>query len=122
MEVEASSAQKNPSRTRSVLIGSFLILLGLVLGYFFIYRKVEQMKLQADITYSMKGMLLVSFSIVFGIFYLIFTPAGAGAWKDLTAKEKPFFIGALVLSALVFAGLAYWFNTQLIAYGYNPLF
>ncbi|MEO5684230.1 MAG: hypothetical protein ABIQ88_16435 [Chitinophagaceae bacterium] len=122
MEIDALPSQKKRFKPGPIIGGCFLILLGLGFGYFFIYRKLEEMKLQQDFTYSMKGMMIVPLCIVFGFYYIIFKPAGAGAWKDLTKREKPFFIAALLLSLLSFAGLAYWFSHQLTANGYAPIF
>ncbi|MEO6315893.1 MAG: hypothetical protein ABIO53_13165 [Chitinophagaceae bacterium] len=117
--MDASRQPKAPRNTRKILIGYGMVLLGFVLGYFFFYRKIEEMKMHETFSYSMKGLLLVPLCIVFGVYYIIFTPAGAGAWKDLTPREKPYFIGALVLVALITGVLAYWFQTQLTAYGYQ---
>ena len=122
MEIDALPAAGKSSKTPKILAGIFLILLGLVLGYFFVYAKVQEMKLQQDITYHMKLMILVPFCIVFGLYYIAFTPEGAGSWKELTQKQKPWFVAALVISALATVGLAYWFNSQLTAYGYEGIF
>lgn len=121
MEIDTLPSTPKPSKTKKVLVGCFLVVLGIVLCYFFIYQKIQEMKLQQDITYSVKGMLLVPVCIVFGLYYILFTPSGSGALKDLSAKEKPYFWGAMAVFLLASAGLFYWFSLQLKAYGYQGL-
>ena len=113
---------KNLQKQKKYWLVFFFVLLGLVLAYFFVYAKVQEMKLQQDITYHMKLMILVPFCIVFGLYYIAFTPEGAGSWKELTQRQKPWFVVALVISALATVGLAYWFNSQLKTYGYEGIF
>lgn len=113
---------KPSSKTRKILIGVFFILLGAAFAYFFIYKPLQSIQRQEEVKYYLKAMVLVPFSIVFGLYYIIFTPSGSGAWKELSSKEKPAFIAALVLSVLATAGLVYWFSSQLQAGGYTPIF
>ncbi len=122
MENENIAAKKPVSKTRKRMLGVLFILIGLVLGYFFIYLKIADMEQQKEITYSVKAMVLVPFSMVFGLYYILFTPSGSGAWKDLTVKERPIFIITLVLAAASTFFTVYVFSRQLSLYGYNPIF
>ncbi len=122
METNTHSEVKPASKTRKRILGLFLIAIGLGFGYFFIYRNIEAMQHHEEFSYYLKAMVLVPFAIVFGLYYVVFTPSGSGAWKDLTPGEKPPFVAALVLSALATVGMFYWFNAQLVAYGYESIF
>ncbi len=117
------SSPNHPSNTKKKLGGLVSLAVGLAFGYYFVYLKVQAMQQHLpEIRYSGKPLIFIPFMLVFGLYYLLFTPAGSGAWKELTPKEKPVFIAALIITLVGVVGLFVWFNSQLTQHGYEGLF
>lgn len=99
--------------------GLFLIIIGAIAMYFFIYAPIEEMKKQIEIDYSFKGILIGPALFVMGIYVLIFTNGGKFSIQDLSDKEKKTFYSAFAVG-FAFGFLAlYWFKNQLALHGYN---
>ncbi len=116
-----NSSSRRPARAK-IIIGTMMVLVGLIFAYFFVYQKIQAMRQHEDFTYSVKAMIIVPLGVVFGLYYIIFQPSGNGAWKNLEPKEKPSFIVTLVVFFISCILLAIWFNSQLKKYGYAPIF
>lgn len=99
-----------PIARNSFLGGVLLCGLGVVLGYFFLYRPLHALQTTGSMSYSMKGVMLAPLCIYMGA--LAFT----GKFRDgeirrLDAKGKPTFTrkgwiaaaGALVVIGITFA-------------------
>jgi hypothetical protein len=108
-----------PSKFSVKQMSFFIILLGFVLGYFFIYRKIEIMKQGQDLYYSYKVIALVPMCISMGLYFMIFRINNDGHFKNLSPKDKRTFVIAMVFMALSVIATIVWFNGQLAKYGYN---
>ena len=101
-------------------IGGLLCLaLAAAFGWFFIWRPLEAVHAHAaEVEYSIKAFVLVPFSAVFGLFFLLF-----GDSVPYRNVEKQSFTAAgwiLVLLAAGASGLSFWwFKAQFAALGYG---
>ncbi|MDD5150641.1 MAG: hypothetical protein PHC28_09180 [Flavobacterium sp.] len=114
---------KNINQYKSILKkslgGIFLIFIGLVAMYYYIYLTFEDSKLGNSIYYSFKGILIGPALFVMGIYVLAFTDGGKFSIQDLSSKEKRNFYFALFVGfALGFLAL-YFVNHNLEIYGYD---
>jgi lipoprotein signal peptidase len=108
------------SKTKIRLVGLAVFLMGTALGYYFVYLKWLAIRaLEPTVNYHLKIMFLVPFSIVLGLYYLLFAPSNGGAWKQLSSKERPILLIALVIAIVLSALLFIWFKSQLSKYGYQ---
>jgi hypothetical protein len=104
---------------KNILLYCFLILaIGLIFGYFFIYQKVEEMKLGKEISYSYKAIALSSLCISMGLYFIFFRIKTDGKYTDLPPKDKKIFIGAAVFMVISVIATIVWFNIQMTKYGY----
>lgn len=105
---------------KKLMLGASLIIMGLAMGYFFVYLKVVDILNHAEqVNYSYKAMFIVPFSLVFGIYYMLCRPSGANAWKDMESKDKPFFVITMILAFGSFFCLWYWFEQLLKQNGFS---
>lgn len=114
---------KNINQYKSILKkslgGLFLIFIGLVAMYYFIYLTIEDSKLGNSIYYSFKGILISPALFVMGVYVLAFTDGGKFSIQDLSSREKRIFYFALFVG-FVFGFLALYFvNNNLEIYGYD---
>ncbi len=99
--------------------GIFLIVVGAISMYYFIYLPIERMKHQLVIDYFYKGILIGPAIFVMGFYILIFTPGGRFSLQNLSSKEKKlFYLAVFIGLALGFVALC-WFKNQLAMNGYN---
>ena len=111
------NSRKGPNK---FLLGGGIALLGLFMGYFFVYLKVVDIQNHAEqVNYSYKAMMIAPFCTVLGLYYMLCRPTGANAWKDMEPIDKPFFVIALVLAVGSIGGLWYWFEQLLKLHGYT---
>ncbi len=104
---------------KNILLYCFLILtIGLIFGYFFIYQKVEDMKLGKEISYSYEAIALSPLSISMGLYFMLFRIKNNGHFKDLPLKDKKIFIGAAVFMIISVIATIVWFNMQMTKYSY----
>lgn len=68
--------------------GLFLLFIGLVAMYYFIYLTIEDSKLGKIIDYSFKGILIGPALFVMGIYVLAFTKGGKFSIQELSSREK----------------------------------
>ncbi len=119
-DVELPTTENDSLRIKARLVGLFIIIISIGLGYFFIYEKWRNMvEGVPEVTYSLKALALAPFFTVMGIYYLFLPPSGTGAYKDLTEKEKPIFIFVMILALLASATFYFWFQQQASEYGYQ---
>jgi hypothetical protein len=115
-EEKSEGMPKNKIR----LIGAAIFLVGAVVGYYFIYLKWLAIKVLApEVNYSIKAIIFVPMCIVFGLYYLLFTPSNNGAWKHLNSKEKRAIVIAFIITVIFSALLLIWFKSELSKYGYQ---
>ncbi len=102
------------------LIGAAIFLVGAVVGYYFIYLKWLAIKaLVPEVNYSIKSIIFVPMCIVFGLYYLLFTPSNNGAWKNLEGREKKIAVIVFIITVISSAALFIWFKSELSKYGYE---
>ena len=86
-----SNFDKKP-KSKIILYCFLMISIGLILGYFFIYQKIE---------YSYKAIALSPISLSMGLCFLFFRINNDGHFKDLQPKDKKIFVGAIVFMGLI---------------------
>lgn len=114
---------KNSNQIISILNkhkgGIFLIAVGIIAMYYFIYSPIEAMKNQVEIDYSFKMILIGPALFVMGLYLLVFTNGGKFSIENLSDKEKKMFYFAFIVG-FAFGFLAlYWFKNQLALNGYD---
>ncbi|MGB4812092.1 MAG: hypothetical protein WBP13_06380 [Methylophilaceae bacterium] len=110
---------RDPAK-KKFLMGAGLTVMGLAMGYYFVYLKVLDILNHAEqVNYSYKAMLISPLCIVFGLYYMLCRPSGANAWKEMESKDKPFFVITMILAFGSFGGLWYWFELLLKQNGYS---
>ncbi len=85
MENTKSDQNVNKKPKKNVLLYScFIFILGILTGYFFIYQKIETMKLGLDLTYSYKAIAASPFCISMGLYFSLFRINNDGHFRDLS--------------------------------------
>ncbi len=105
-------------KSKVVLYCLFMMIIGLVFGYYFIYQKIEAMKAGLEIEYSYKVIALSPISLSMGLYFLFFRINNDGHFKDLQPKDKKIFVGAMVFISISVIATIVWFNIQMKKYGY----
>ncbi len=104
-----SNFDKKP-KSKIILYCFLMISIGLILGYFFIYQKIE---------YSYKAIALSPISLSMGLCFLFFRINNDGHFKDLQPKDKKIFVGAIVFMVISVISIIVWFNIQMTKFGYE---
>ncbi|SFE07572.1 hypothetical protein SAMN05518672_104388 [Chitinophaga sp. CF118] len=108
-----------PTSNKSILYGVISLVAGIGFIYFFIWRILEAMaKKQDNLTYSLKGVGIGPFLVVFGLYLLILRPPSLKPDQMLPRQRVVYWVMvslSLVLSVLTFL----WFKNQATQLGYN---
>lgn len=101
------------TKSKVIFYCLFLIIIGPIFGYFFIYQKIEVMKAGLEIEYTHKAIALLSTSLSMGLYFLFLRINNDVDFKNLSIKEKKIFIGAMVFMTISVIATIVWFNTQI---------
>jgi H+/Cl- antiporter ClcA len=115
-EYSNRNSRKPRKNISPVFLGALLIAGGLIASYFFLFRKLQMMAERvAQISYSIKTLLLGPMLILFGLFYMIIRPTT----PNLTdSREKKWFYLFLIMMLLVMGGVYFWVKQYASTYGY----
>ena len=97
---------------------TFCIWLGAV--YYFIYLDIVAMQQYSDdVRYSGTSIGLGPMALIYGLHGMIFAPQYTG-WNTMSRYDKRVFIGTTITFLTVTACIIFWYNDQLVRYGYEP--